>query len=150
MVKRLAGMRRIHVARAEGWYEHGCELEGEAPEQAQEAYRRALALDPGHADAHVNLGRLLHEAGDVGGAQAHYVQALELEPDHAIATFNLGVALEDAGQPGDALAQYERALAVDPGCADAHFNAARLYELLGDRAAALRHLGACVRLSRTG
>lgn len=133
---------------ADDWFQRGCELETTAPDEAQEAYRRALELDPDHADAHVNLGRLLHEAKDISGAWAHYLRALALQPGHAIAAFNLGVALEDAGHPGEALAQYDRALAADPACADAHFNAARLSERLGDHAAALRHLGAYRRLTR--
>src|SRR3954454_4015032 len=46
--------------RAEDWYERGGELEEGSPEEAMAAYRRALEIDPGLADAHVNLGRLLH------------------------------------------------------------------------------------------
>jgi tetratricopeptide (TPR) repeat protein len=131
---------------AEAWYERGCELEERAPDEAREAYRRALALDPRHADAHVNLGRLLHDAGDFGAAESHYRAGLAARPDDATAAFNLGVALEDLGRADDAVAAYEQALASDPRCADAHYNLSRLSERLGRRAAALRHLRAYARL----
>jgi len=125
---------------AEEWYRWGCELEAAAPEEAAEAYRRALAVDPGHADAHVNLGRLLHEAGDAEAAHGHYRRALEERPRDATAAFNMGVALEDLGRPADALAAYEKAVTLDPQNADAHYNAANLCEKLGRPADALGHL----------
>ena len=40
------------------WYELGCEIEASRPEEAREAYRRAVELDPVHADAHTNPVRL--------------------------------------------------------------------------------------------
>ncbi len=125
---------------ATDWYERGCDLEEAAPEKAREAYRRALELDPAHADAWVNLGRLLHESGDARAAAAHYREAIELSPQNPTALFNLGVALEDLRMPQEAILAYRTALAADPACADAHYNLARLYERRGDPAAALRHL----------
>jgi len=125
---------------ADEWYRWGCELEAAAPEEAREAYLRALSVDPGHADALVNLGRLLHESGDPAQAEIFYRRALEARPQDATAAFNLGVALEDLERPSDALAAYERALSLDPGNADAHYNAANLCERLGRPADALCHL----------
>src|SRR2546425_10924423 len=133
---------------AEEWFGWGCELEATSLEEAREAYRRALALDPRHADAHVNLGRLLHESGDAAGAESHYRRALEARPDHATAAFDLGVALEDLGRDREALEAYDRAIALDPGNADAHYNAASLCEKLGRPAEALGHLKACRELIR--
>lgn len=135
----------LHLRRGDGgdasdWYERGCDLEQTAPAQAREAYRRALELDPDLADAHVNLGRLLHEAGDARAAAEHYRKAIELRPGSVIALFNLGVALEDLRMPDEAILAYRTALAADAGCADAHYNLAHLYEVRGDAAAALRHL----------
>ncbi len=127
---------------SEDWYEIGVHLEIAAPGEARDAYRRALELDPGHADAHVNLGRLLHEQGELKAAEEHYRSALAAEPDSATAAFNLGVVLEDLGRTDEAVSVYERLLKRDPGCADAHFNLARLYERSGRRIAALRHLRA--------
>ena len=135
-------------ASAEEWFRRGCELEAASPEKAVEAYRRALALDAGHADAHVNLGRLVHESGDAESAQMHYRQALASRPTDATAAFNLGVALEDLGRLTEALAAYENAVALDPENADAHYNAASLCERLGQRANALRYLKVCRNLAR--
>ena len=137
---RKATREPLEPLSAQEWYEWGCELEAAAPEEAREAYRRALGLDPSHPDAHVNLGRLLHEGGDAPGALEHYGKALASRPGDATAAFNLGVALEDLGREKDALASYEKAVALDPENADAHYNAASLCERLGRPADALRHL----------
>ena len=125
---------------ADDWYEWACELEPGSPAEAIAAYRRALSLDPAHADAHVNLGRLLHESGDAAAAEPHYAAALAARPGNATAAFNLGVALEDLERLPEALLAYEKAVELDPGNADAHFNAASLAERLGHPAEALRHL----------
>jgi tetratricopeptide (TPR) repeat protein len=133
---------------ADDWYEWGCELEPGSPGEAIAAYRRALSLDPAHPDAHVNLGRLLHEAGDAAAAEAHYEAALEARPDDAIAAFNLGVALEDQNKLPEARLAYVKATRLDPSNADAHFNAASLAEKLGRPAEALRHLASYRKLTR--
>jgi tetratricopeptide (TPR) repeat protein len=125
---------------ASDWYELGLELEAVAPAEARDAYRRALELDAHHGDAHVNLGRLLHETGLVEEAERHYRLALSENPAHATAAFNLGIALDDLSRPADAIEAYRQAIFTDPGLADAHFNVARLYEAAGKKAAALRHL----------
>jgi tetratricopeptide (TPR) repeat protein len=122
------------------WYDRGSELEEVSPEEAMAAYRRALEIDPGLADAHVNLGRLLHERGDAARAERCYRLALAARPEDATAAFNLGVALQDLGRLEEAAEAYETALAIDGSLADAHYNLAGLYEKLGQPEAAFRHL----------
>jgi tetratricopeptide (TPR) repeat protein len=134
----LAGAGR--VPSAEDWFELGLELEDSDSKQARDAYRRALELEPGHFDARVNLGRLLHEAGELAAAEANYRLALRTRPGDATAAFNLGVALEDLRRPNDALRAYEQAIQSDPAYADAHYNLAQLYERLHRPHHALRHL----------
>lgn len=125
---------------ADEWYDRGCELEETSPDKALGAYRRALALDPRHADARINLGRLFHEAGDLATAEGHYRMALSVRPDDSTAAYNLGVVLEDMGRLDEALSAYRAAAELDPLHADAHYNLARLYEQTGDETSALRHL----------
>ena len=133
---------------AETWYRWACDLEGAAPSDAEDAYRRALAIDPDHAGAHLNLGRVLHARGDTRGAEYHYRRALASPAHRGLGAFNLGVALEDQGLLDEALLAYARALESDPALADAHFNASRILERLGRREDALRHLAEYRRLSR--
>ncbi len=133
---------------AEQWFEFACELEADSPEEAIHAYRRVLALDAAHADAHVNLGRLLHEAGDAAEASVHYEAALAARPDDAVAAFNLGVAEEDLRRLPEALLAYQKAVRLDPTNADAHYNAAALAERLGRTAEAVQHLKSYKKLTR--
>jgi DNA-binding transcriptional MerR regulator len=121
-------------------YERGCAIEEVAPGEARELYRRALIRDPDYADAHINLGRVLHEAGEIHAALLHYRSALKVRPKDPTASFNLGVALEDLGLLGEAIVAYEAAIAADPNSADAHYNVARLLEQTGKPEVAVRHL----------
>ena len=125
---------------ADQWYDLGFDLEAVDLDEARDAYRRALELDPHPVEAHVNLGRLLQEGGDAAEAVAHYRLALEQDARRATAWFNLGVALEDLRRRAEAIRAYERAIRSEPGLADAYFNLARLYQEAGKRAAALRSL----------
>jgi tetratricopeptide (TPR) repeat protein len=122
------------------WYAVALDLETVgAIDEALEAYERTLALEPGHAQAHINAGRLHHSQGRLADAERHYRRALRAQPDNATALFNLGVALEDGRRFGEAIEAYAAAVAADPAAADAHFNLARLHEQRGDKAAAIRH-----------
>ncbi len=145
-----APARKMQMGAADDWYDAAIDLEREAPERAKEAYLRALALDPRHAEAHLNLGRLLHEAGDVAEAEAHYRTALHADPASARAFYNLGVALEDQGRGPAASEAYEAALRLDPGLAVAHFNLFRLCEATGRQTDALAHLAAYKRILERG
>ncbi len=135
---------------ADDWYDTALDLEAVAPDRAAEAYERALAIDPGHADALLNLGRLLHEEGDLAAAEARYLAAAEADPESARPLYNLGVALEDGGKHDAAIEAYRRALGIDGELAAAHFNLSRLLHAHGARPDALIHLSEYRRLVRRG
>jgi tetratricopeptide (TPR) repeat protein len=133
---------------AAAWFARGEALEGRDRAAAEAAYRTALAIDPGLADASLNLGALLCEARRYGEAVALYDDAVRLNPGEALLHFNRAIALEDHGRLEAALASYNTSLQLAPDLADAHFNAARLHEQLGDAKKAVRHLSAYRRLQR--
>lgn len=144
LARRLArrARRSSDALTAEQWYDLGVDLETAAPVDAQDAYGRAIALDPRHAPARINLGRMLQESGRTAEAATVYRAALDAQPRDPTAAFNLGTALEDLGRRAEAIDAYRKAVEADEAFADAHFNLARLYEQAGKRAAALRHLRA--------
>jgi tetratricopeptide (TPR) repeat protein len=133
---------------ADDWFDLACDLEATETREARHAYERALDLDPGLAEAHVNLGRLYHEDGSHDKAEGHYLAAIEQDPEYSLAHFNLGVLLEDCGRPKEAIAAYHKALLHDPTFADAHYNLALLYEADGKRPEAFKHLWAARKIYR--
>lgn len=130
------------------WYDEGCELEESDRDGAMHAYARAIELDAQHADAHINLGRLHHDAGRLAEAERHYRAGLTAQPDDVTAAFNLGVVLEDQDRLDEAVAAFQQAVKCDPGLADAYYNLSRLCEKLGRRAEALRYLHDYRKLTR--
>jgi len=134
--------------RARDAFAHALEIEDHDPTAAIEEYREAIRLDRGLADAHVNLGRLLHQEGQPAAALASYRIAVELAPNDAVAHFNLGLALEDTEGAVAAESAYARCLEIDPAFADAHWNLAGICEDAGRKSEALRHYAAYRRLAR--
>lgn len=122
------------------WFERGVALEDEDLEGARSAYERAVTIDPQHADAWVNLGRLAHEAGDPATAARCYHHALQRDDTDPVTHFNLALANEDLDKSGEAAAHYRRAVALNPRFADAHYNLAQLLSRLGRRDEAVRHM----------
>lgn len=129
------------------WFEQGVALETSDPAQACDAYRHALHADPANLGAYVNLGRLLHETGQLREAEAVYREGLvECGADGTL-LFNLAVLLEDLQRQEEAASTYRAALAAVPDMADAHFNLARLCEAQGLQQEAVRHLSAFRKLT---
>lgn len=84
-------------------------------EQAENAYRQAIANDARLADAHSALGTLYAGRGEWERAEAAFRQALEIAPESAYLHNNLGYLLLLQGRNDEAEASLRRALAFDPG-----------------------------------
>ena len=126
---------------AETWFERASEWDGDPAqwEDAIEAYRRVVAIDPTYAAAWNNLGLLLHRMGDYEGARQAYDAALAQDPDCREAAYNLGSLHEDRGEVEAAVGSYRRALELSPDYADAHFNLAGALSRSGRGDEAARH-----------
>ncbi|MEP6610066.1 MAG: tetratricopeptide repeat protein [Burkholderiaceae bacterium] len=130
-------------------FSEGVALESQDADAALQAYSQAVAADPSLVDAQINLGRLLHEGGDLQKAERVYRNAIEACSGDPLLHYNLGVLLEDMGRKAEAVEAYEAALRGDPSLADCHYNVALLYEDLKKPKDAIRHMAQYRRLLGT-
>ena len=92
------------------------------PDEAETAYRKAVALDPKFAPAHLNLGNLLYQQQHLAEAEAEYRSALALRGDYAMAWTGLGHVLQCQGRADEAVEALRQAVHHDPDSALAHCN----------------------------
>ncbi len=125
---------------AEEWFDQGVALEPEDPEAALRAYQQAIGVDPSFLNAHINLGRLMHETGRYAKAERVYRDAVKACGSDPVLLYNLGVLLEDMNRTTQAMETYEAALSADPDLAECHYNLALLFEKLKKPKDAIRHM----------
>jgi Tfp pilus assembly protein PilF/peroxiredoxin len=106
------------------------------PEKARGAFEKALAQQPGLAEASNDLGTLLAQQGDLPAAIGRFEAALRAAPDYPDALNNLGYALLLSGRESESRALYEKALALQPDFPEALNNLGLLYGRAGDLARA--------------
>ncbi|HEY2836980.1 MAG TPA: tetratricopeptide repeat protein [Rhizomicrobium sp.] len=87
---------------------------------------KAIALQPGNADAHVNLGILFANLGRDEEAAAAFRKVIVLVPGHADAHSNLGIILGRQGHGGEAATALRTAVKLRPDHAIAWFNLGNL------------------------
>jgi tetratricopeptide (TPR) repeat protein len=126
---------------AEKWFERASEWDADPARwnDAIDAYRRVVVIDPTYAAAWNNLGLLLHRMGQYDEARTAYDTAVAQDPECAEAAYNLGSLAEDCGDAEIAIVHYRRALEVSADYADAHFNLAAALARTGRNAEAIRH-----------
>ena len=82
------------------------------PDEAAEAYRKALELDPKSASAHYNLGVNLARSGKFAEAESHLRSAIKADPKNAAAHLKLAEVLESRGHTDEARREIEAAKAL--------------------------------------
>jgi hypothetical protein len=84
------------------------------PDDAQQAYRQAVSLDPKRVSALFNLGLLSQQRNEPRQALDYYRQVIELQPEHAWAHYQAGTLYEAGRQESKAVTEYARAFSLDP------------------------------------
>lgn len=86
-------------------------------DQAEDGYRRWLAIHPDHPEALHLLGVIRHQRGDHAGAETIIDRAIALRDDQYKYHYNRAAALQVLGRLDEAVAGYRRAAALAPGVA---------------------------------
>ncbi len=140
--------------RAEELFEEGARLVEEEGkyDDAIGPFKKAVQLDPSHAEAHEALGCCYYAKGDFEAAKRHFAKTLELVPhDGSAAVAYAGCLLKTVKDKDEAWRQANRALRGltqqgirDP---DIAYNLACLYAENGKPQLALRYLSYAVKKS---
>jgi tetratricopeptide (TPR) repeat protein len=104
---------------------------------AEEAYRRALEINPEFTPALYNLALLLQQTGERKEAKRTLDSMLELDPDHGWGHFQMGMILDASKKFDRAAAHYARAFVIDPGLMEIGRNPQILDSRLATRARAM-------------
>ena len=140
-VVRLLHFDHDDRARAYEHYLEGCRFDEDEQtfDQAEQAYKPALSLDPALSNALTNLGNLEYRRQQLEAAERYYRQALGTDPEQPEALYNLGFLCFERDEVDEAVDLFRDALRSDPSFADAHFNLAMALEERGERDAAQPH-----------
>ncbi|MGB3428875.1 MAG: tetratricopeptide repeat protein, partial [Burkholderiaceae bacterium] len=101
-------------SQADGYYQLGRFFQGKGrADQAIDAYRKALVLDPGLAEAHSAIGAVFAGQGNLSAAAAEFELAIAIDPLTSRFHSNLGYVLYLDGKANQGVAALERAVALD-------------------------------------
>ena len=96
------------------------------PREAEAAYRRALAIDPGHPEALAVLGILMGQEGNLPAAAELLTRALKRDPRNPQIHHNLGETWRHLGEAAKAESSLRRAVELNPDHYDAYQSLADL------------------------
>lgn len=83
-------------------------------EEAIQAYRRSILLEPDQDISHMNLGVSLGKLKQFDEAISELQTAVRLDPDDPNTHYNLADIYDDAGRHDDAIAEYRKAIQINP------------------------------------
>lgn len=89
-------------------------------DEAEESYKRAIAINPNYSDFHNNLGFIFARSNKLYEAIKSYKEAIVLNNNNALAYSNLGNVLKVLGRLDEAKENYRKALVLDPGNSNNH------------------------------
>jgi protein O-GlcNAc transferase len=124
--------RPVDDAAATGLIARGNQLEDNGDlAGARSHYIQALALAPGLARPHLNLGNVLLAMGESAGALEAFRAAVAIDPGYAAAHYNAGNTHSRLRNPRAAIASYRRAVSLKPDLVDAYVALGNAQEVLG-------------------
>jgi tetratricopeptide (TPR) repeat protein len=106
-------------------------LANHALEMAEAEYREAIAADPEHAEAHLELGLALADMGKGAEGLAELEIAVKLAPEDPMARQELASLLMDEGDYRTAIGHLREAARLDPESFETHLDLGLCYAQKG-------------------
>ena len=116
-------------------------LANHALEMAEAEYREAIAADPEHAEAHLELGLALADMGRAQEGLSELAIAVRLAPEDPVALHELAGLLMDEGDYRTAIGHLREAARLDPKSFEIHLDLGLCYAQKGFYAEAERAYG---------
>lgn len=128
----------MNTDRAEESYRIGLELfnEGKTNEAIQ-AFRQSIKLDPAYLDAHVQLGNALLEKGDLAQAQREFEFVLKRNLSYPGARTGIGIVYVRKGEIDKGIELLQEAVQLNPNPVKGYHELGMAYEKKGDLEKAL-------------
>ncbi len=118
---------------ADSFYNYGLALADDKKfEEAIEAYKQAVTLNPQYGLAYNNLGSAHENIDNLDYAFDAYKRAVEINPKHSEAQHNLGAILNQRGQNEEARECYIKAIEANPNFTYAHHSLSTLKKYTQD------------------
>lgn len=117
------------------------------PEQALNAYDRAIEIQPGEAKYFIARATLKGKMKAFDQAEADFQKAIELDTDNARAYENLGVIKADQGDFTAAIAQYSKSLSLDGSSANTYVSRGAAHSYLNQHEEAIADYNRALLLS---
>jgi tetratricopeptide (TPR) repeat protein len=108
--------------------------------EARNQMQHCIEINPNNYEATYQLGLSYKTAGETPKAVEYLEKTVNLAPENAAALRDLGAVYLQTGAEVQARVVLEKAVALNPNDADTHFQLSRLYNLLGERELAKKHL----------
>jgi tetratricopeptide (TPR) repeat protein len=123
--KKISSELVVTLAKAQALIQAG------RPNEATTQLRAVLAMDPGLAQAHEQLGSIALASGNVAQAIDELTRARDIAPNKAATRAALGIAYQYKGRLKEAIVEFRAALALNPKDCSSAFNLGNAYASIG-------------------
>ena len=101
-------------------------------DEAIQAYKKVLLINPYYADAYNNMGNAFTMLGEFDKAIETYKKALLINPNYAEALNNIGTVLKKQGKLNNSLKYFNKAIMIKSNYVEAYYNMGNVLSDLGE------------------
>jgi tetratricopeptide (TPR) repeat protein len=116
--------------------------------EGEQAFRKAIALDPQYEEAYIALGDMLEQTERLDDAVAVFRKAIDVRPDSCLPYYYYGKAVlhERKGSLDNVIEVLRKSIALDPSFPDAHYELGKALAQGGKTPEAIEELERSVKL----